>query len=921
MSDTIAPNAPATADSVLEQLGLKLDRERNLSDLTNPALARYNLGIANWATMDPAAVAITGGTINGTTIGASSPAYGRFATLIATGLLTASAGLSVTGAVSGAGFTALFASPPVAIGSVTPAAATVTDLTVTGSITGASFDALFGSPPPIGSTAANTVAATDLSASGTVSGAGFVARLASPGPIGNGTPGSGAFTTLSASGGVSGAGITALFASPPAIGGDAPAAAAFTALSATGTVSGAGFTARFASPGPIGSSVASTGAFTDLAASGTVSGQGFTDYMTAQFASPPIIGSVAPNGASFTTLAASGAVSGAGFAARFASPGPIGSVAASTGAFTTLAISSTISGAGVTALFGSPPAIGSVAPAAGAFTTLGSTGTATLGSASAAYWSIAGTGSYPTITAAGSNTDIDARVLGKGTGYLNSTKLYIGSTGVRPGIDARTTVYMRTSTTYSGAGYSSFFVGGLYGGTATGTTELMSFLADDSVAGSLTAFRVHDVLHTGATGARTAMSVGLTIAEPVAAGAITNFLVAMGSIVRISATMGGIPGDPSGNPFAGNDIAVLANGSGGHVNSLVGREVDTAIASDVRVIYHAGVTSILHRDGTSGATHEQRGWVEDYAFGIGSAANNYSTVGWAVGLGIGSSVGWAMDDDSRVIAALPVGAAFEPYSRPYTLASVIDMTIVDVNQAIAISKNMNIDGAGNGGFQVASGVTVQARDGIFAKTAAVDSVTILQPQGGGLYTASGQPDVEFDAPPGGGTAATAQITEHAAEQVSTMSNGGTGYAVNQVLTQTGGTFTQAAQVTVLRVDGSGKIRELLVSRPGVYTVLPIGEQSFTGGTGTDLAASLFYTATAIEVTDGGTPYPEFPPPVARYANGTVARPPVLVVEMTATQVPLHLNNGKLNVTGIPTSAAGLGSGDVWRNGNVMTVVP
>jgi hypothetical protein len=97
----------------------------------------------------------TGG-IDGTPIGAGTPSTGNFTTLAA------------SGAVSGAGVTALFAAPP-ALGGTTPAAATVTTLTINTSITGTGLTAAHASPGPIGSTSASTGAFTTVSATGLIS--------------------------------------------------------------------------------------------------------------------------------------------------------------------------------------------------------------------------------------------------------------------------------------------------------------------------------------------------------------------------------------------------------------------------------------------------------------------------------------------------------------------------------------------------------------------------------------------------------------------------------------------------------------------------------------------------------------------------------------------------------------------------------
>jgi len=77
--------------------------------------------------------------------------------------------------------------------------------------------------------------------------------------VGATTPSTGAFTTLTASSGINSTNI----------GATTPGTGSFTTLAASGAVSGAGFTARFASPGPIGNTAASTGAFTTLSSTGT----------------------------------------------------------------------------------------------------------------------------------------------------------------------------------------------------------------------------------------------------------------------------------------------------------------------------------------------------------------------------------------------------------------------------------------------------------------------------------------------------------------------------------------------------------------------------------------------------------------------------------------------------------------------------
>jgi hypothetical protein len=67
-------------------------RANNLSDLASASTARSNLGLGSIVTQDANNVALTGGTINGTSVGATTTSTGNFTTLGATGVATFSAG-------------------------------------------------------------------------------------------------------------------------------------------------------------------------------------------------------------------------------------------------------------------------------------------------------------------------------------------------------------------------------------------------------------------------------------------------------------------------------------------------------------------------------------------------------------------------------------------------------------------------------------------------------------------------------------------------------------------------------------------------------------------------------------------------------------------------------------------------------------
>ena len=149
--------------------------------------------------------------------------------------------------------------------------------------------------------------------------------------------------------------------------------------------------------------------------------------------------------------------------------------------------------------------------------------------------------------------------------------------------------------------------------------------------------------------------------------------------------------------------------------------------------------------------------------------------------------------------------------------------------------------------------------------------------------------------------------------------------MGDVLTDDGATGTAGTrfQITVTAVDSNGAIIDADVTTAGSYTVLPTEPIGLDyGGAGFGATCSVYFAILTVTVTGGGTLYTEHALPVitASGSGGQKYQNPILLPVMTATQGQLQLNNGKINVTGIPTSSAGLSAGDIYSNAGVLTVV-
>ncbi len=340
---------------------------------TTPSTGAFtDLSATSTANFTGATTTITGGSIDGTPIGATTPSTGAFTGLMNTGLFTQTGTLNLSGATSplelngddgtsgyflvsnGAGATPSYSDvlPPtttISFSNITSGTNTVAAMVVGA---GASLDYTGG-----------TINSSSLEGN----------TWESPGTIGSTTPNSGAFTDLSATSTANFTGATTTITggtidnttigvTTPAdgnfttIGATTPGSGAFTDLSATSTANFTGATTTITGGSidgtPIGATTPSTGGFTDLTATSTANFTGATTTITGGSIDGTPIGATTPSTGGFTDLTATSTANFTGATTTITGGSidgtPIGATTPSTGAFTDLSATSTANFTGAT---------------------------------------------------------------------------------------------------------------------------------------------------------------------------------------------------------------------------------------------------------------------------------------------------------------------------------------------------------------------------------------------------------------------------------------------------------------------------------------------------------------------------------------------------------------------------------------------
>jgi len=578
----------------------------------------------------------------------------------------------------------------------------------------------------------------------------------------------------------------------------------------------------------------------------------------------------------------------------------------------------------------------SAVEALGPFT---ATGTSTFGSTSAARVLVQGGGTLSNggravITTAGSDTNTHLYLGTKNANSVLATDrafLQTRSSNLNDHVALRNTAtafYSHNNVNYGSVLAPRFQVTGSVSGTVTSTNQsaeihLFSVASDDVDAMATSGLSTIRVLHTvgGSNFAGHRTGVSSMVRHAVASPNQTPFrFITGGSLSGItSAITGSSHGfgyDETDGYIFGALLRARAESGGHFTKSLEGLEFNVGNQQLDVPVHDMGAIQVVME------TADVGGWMrQGVAYGIVNQSGWPSTSqGWGTGFAYVQANGrWAIN---RTYGQIMGGQWTGQYGAKPNCMDGIDFAQVDFSRAAFRGSNGNfiVDGSGNVGGANVGGVELRTRGEVSAYTSVVGAITVID---GSLCLT--KPTVTLSAPPGSGTTATASVNTMAADYMRRLFDGA-GYEVNDTVTLVGGTFTTAAVYTVTAVDGTGRPTRLRNTTPGSYTVLPAGPISTTtSGSGTGLTLDVWWRILTMTIDNAGTNYAPGLPPHATWTytqdggNRSPLREPKLLITLTPTRVPLRLNAGSINVTGIPTSSAGLSAGDVWNDGGTLKV--
>jgi hypothetical protein len=392
--------------------------------------------------------------------------------------------------------------------------------------------------------------------------------------------------------------------------------------------------------------------------------------------------------------------------------------------------------------FSMPPAIGSLTPNTGAFTTV------TAGAASSNKLTLAGAGggSGPTISATGSDTDIDMRVVPKGDGVLETLLARVGTINDAPSqFKNLPTFQVVSNPVFAGAVTPSFQVNSDIQGTATGQVFFNGFAINNDVVDTLgaaggggTGLYIGHNLSSGAKGGRSALLARLTQSATTHLDPLQYYVAVAGQFVAAHSA-GGSLGDVRGAVAGMNPYALLQTGSGLYWDGIAGMEIDVGVETGVGVLHKFGLTIIqLTTDAVQGTTDDA---------GIGIVNQPDSTApGWKVGISFGADIGWWPVSSTGTLIGTSPSNGSDP-GPSYACATGIDWSAVAFSTAFLKSVGFTVDGLGNttaktfsvgtGGPAWAAGTGAPGitlpKGSMYSRTDGGVGTTLYVSQGGGTW--------------------------------------------------------------------------------------------------------------------------------------------------------------------------------------------